>query len=84
MREKQEVLKREGERERDGGSLSMYTRWGGVIRDDGNIKSGEQLADKQGKKKKKFHAVDSLGACPSRRVPDAVLGPSDVAVCAHA
>lgn len=42
MREKQELLKREGERERDGGSLSMYTRWGGVIRDDGNIKSGER------------------------------------------
>lgn len=40
MREKQELLKREGERERDAGSLSMYTRWGGVIRDDGNIKSG--------------------------------------------
>ncbi|TNN43592.1 Histone-lysine N-methyltransferase ASH1L [Liparis tanakae] len=39
MREKQELLKREGERERDGGSLSLYTRWGGVIRDDGNIKS---------------------------------------------
>lgn len=41
MREKQELLKREGERERDAGSLSLYTRWGGVIRDDGNIKSGE-------------------------------------------
>lgn len=41
MREKQELLKREGERERDASSLSMYTRWGGVIRDDGNIKSGE-------------------------------------------
>ncbi|XP_068189419.1 histone-lysine N-methyltransferase ASH1L isoform X2 [Antennarius striatus] len=39
MREKQELLKREGERERDAGSLSIYTRWGGVIRDDGNIKS---------------------------------------------
>uniref|UniRef100_A0A7N6C085 Ash1 (absent, small, or homeotic)-like (Drosophila) n=1 Tax=Anabas testudineus TaxID=64144 RepID=A0A7N6C085_ANATE len=39
MREKQELLKREGERERDTGTLSMYTRWGGVIRDDGNIKS---------------------------------------------
>uniref|UniRef100_A0A3Q2XDE1 Ash1 (absent, small, or homeotic)-like (Drosophila) n=1 Tax=Haplochromis burtoni TaxID=8153 RepID=A0A3Q2XDE1_HAPBU len=39
MREKQELLKREGERERDASSLSMYTRWGGVIRDDGNIKS---------------------------------------------
>uniref|UniRef100_A0A672FK53 Ash1 (absent, small, or homeotic)-like (Drosophila) n=1 Tax=Salarias fasciatus TaxID=181472 RepID=A0A672FK53_SALFA len=39
MREKQELLKREGERERDPGGLSMYTRWGGVIRDDGNIKS---------------------------------------------
>ncbi|XP_019720909.1 histone-lysine N-methyltransferase ASH1L isoform X2 [Hippocampus comes] len=39
MREKQELLKREGERERDPGSLSIYTRWGGVIRDDGNIKS---------------------------------------------
>ncbi|XP_055368737.1 histone-lysine N-methyltransferase ASH1L isoform X2 [Betta splendens] len=39
MREKQELLKREGERERDPGSLSLYTRWGGVIRDDGNIKS---------------------------------------------
>ncbi|XP_067354003.1 histone-lysine N-methyltransferase ASH1L isoform X1 [Channa argus] len=39
MREKQEMLKREGVRERDAGSLSMYTRWGGVIRDDGNIKS---------------------------------------------
>lgn len=42
MREKQELLKREGERERDAGSLSIYTRWGGVIRDDGNIKSGER------------------------------------------
>lgn len=42
MREKQEMLKREGERERDAGSLSIYTRWGGVIRDDGNIKSGER------------------------------------------
>lgn len=42
MREKQELLKREGERERDPGSLSIYTRWGGVIRDDGNIKSGER------------------------------------------
>lgn len=43
MREKQELLKREGERERDGGSMSLYTRWGGgVIRDDGNIKSGER------------------------------------------
>lgn len=42
MREKQELLKREGERERDGGGLSIYTRWGGVIRDDGNIKSGER------------------------------------------
>lgn len=41
MREKQELLKREGERERDASSLSIYTRWGGVIRDDGNIKSGE-------------------------------------------
>lgn len=40
MREKQELLKREGERERDASSLSIYTRWGGVIRDDGNIKSG--------------------------------------------
>uniref|UniRef100_A0A8D3C5A6 Ash1 (absent, small, or homeotic)-like (Drosophila) n=1 Tax=Scophthalmus maximus TaxID=52904 RepID=A0A8D3C5A6_SCOMX len=39
MREKQELLKREGERERDSSSLSIYTRWGGVIRDDGNIKS---------------------------------------------
>ncbi|XP_066529786.1 histone-lysine N-methyltransferase ASH1L [Hoplias malabaricus] len=41
MREKQELLKREGdrERERDGTSLSPYARWGGVIRDDGNIKS---------------------------------------------
>ncbi|XP_056154274.1 histone-lysine N-methyltransferase ASH1L [Lampris incognitus] len=39
MREKQELLKREGERERDASSLSVYTRWGGVIRDDGNIKS---------------------------------------------
>uniref|UniRef100_A0A672YUV4 Histone-lysine N-methyltransferase ASH1L-like n=1 Tax=Sphaeramia orbicularis TaxID=375764 RepID=A0A672YUV4_9TELE len=39
MREKQELLKREGERERDTSSLSMYTRWGSVIRDDGNIKS---------------------------------------------
>ncbi|KAG7225498.1 hypothetical protein INR49_027493 [Caranx melampygus] len=39
MREKQELLKREGERERDTSSLSIYTRWGGVIRDDGNIKS---------------------------------------------
>ncbi|CAB1321165.1 unnamed protein product, partial [Coregonus sp. 'balchen'] len=38
MREKQELLKREGEREASGG-LSIYTRWGGVIRDDGNIKS---------------------------------------------
>jgi len=41
MREKQELLKKEGERDRDSGSLSLYTRWGGVIRDDGNIKSGE-------------------------------------------
>lgn len=40
MREKQELLKREGERERDASSLSIYARWGGVIRDDGNIKSG--------------------------------------------
>ena len=40
MREKQELLKREGERERES-SLSIYTRWGhNVIRDDGNIKSG--------------------------------------------
>ncbi|KAJ4927794.1 hypothetical protein JOQ06_015596, partial [Pogonophryne albipinna] len=39
MREKQELLKKEGERDRDSGSLSLYTRWGGVIRDDGNIKS---------------------------------------------
>ncbi|XP_037548842.1 histone-lysine N-methyltransferase ASH1L isoform X3 [Nematolebias whitei] len=39
MREKQELQKREGERERDASSLSMYARWGGVIRDDGNIKS---------------------------------------------
>ncbi|XP_077599486.1 histone-lysine N-methyltransferase ASH1L isoform X2 [Stigmatopora nigra] len=39
MREKQELLKREGERERDPSSLSLYTRWGSVIRDDGNIKS---------------------------------------------
>ncbi|TRY65112.1 hypothetical protein DNTS_009668 [Danionella cerebrum] len=38
MREKQEILKREGERERENG-LSLYSRWGGVIRDDGNIKS---------------------------------------------
>lgn len=43
MREKQELLKREGERERDASSLSIYTRWGGVIRDDGNIKSGEHV-----------------------------------------
>lgn len=42
MREKQELLKREGDRERDASSLSIYTRWGGVIRDDGNIKSGER------------------------------------------
>ncbi|XP_013868611.1 histone-lysine N-methyltransferase ASH1L isoform X2 [Austrofundulus limnaeus] len=39
MREKQELQKREGERERDASSLSVYARWGGVIRDDGNIKS---------------------------------------------
>ncbi|XP_051991564.1 histone-lysine N-methyltransferase ASH1L-like [Xyrauchen texanus] len=39
MREKQELLKREGDRERDSSGLSLYTRWGGVIRDDGNIKS---------------------------------------------
>ncbi|XP_061598213.1 histone-lysine N-methyltransferase ASH1L [Cololabis saira] len=39
MREKQELQKREGEREKDASSLSLYTRWGGVIRDDGNIKS---------------------------------------------
>ncbi|XP_053302023.1 histone-lysine N-methyltransferase ASH1L isoform X2 [Pleuronectes platessa] len=39
MREKQELLKREGEKERDSSSLSIYTRWGAVIRDDGNIKS---------------------------------------------
>ncbi|KAJ3609765.1 hypothetical protein NHX12_024276, partial [Muraenolepis orangiensis] len=39
MREKQELLKREGERDRDASSLSLYARWGGVIRDDGNIKS---------------------------------------------
>lgn len=44
MREKQELLKREGERERDASSLSIYTRWGGVIRDDGNIKSGERTS----------------------------------------
>uniref|UniRef100_A0A3B3BKN0 Ash1 (absent, small, or homeotic)-like (Drosophila) n=1 Tax=Oryzias melastigma TaxID=30732 RepID=A0A3B3BKN0_ORYME len=37
MREKQELQKREGER--DAGSLSIYTRYGGVTRDDGNIKS---------------------------------------------
>lgn len=43
MRDKQELLKREGEKERDAGSLSIYTRWGGVIRDDGNIKSGTVL-----------------------------------------
>lgn len=48
MREKQELLKREGERERDTGSLSIYTRWGGVIRDDGNIKSGEFRSLKMG------------------------------------
>ncbi len=42
MREKQELLKREGdrERERENSGPSLYTRWGGVIRDDGNIKSG--------------------------------------------
>lgn len=41
MRGKQELLKREGEREREKeSSLSQYARWGGVIRDDGNIKSG--------------------------------------------
>lgn len=40
MREKQELLKREGEREREASNLSIYARWGGVIRDDGNIKSG--------------------------------------------
>uniref|UniRef100_A0A8B9HQ03 ASH1 like histone lysine methyltransferase n=1 Tax=Astyanax mexicanus TaxID=7994 RepID=A0A8B9HQ03_ASTMX len=41
MREKQELLKREGEREREreSTSLSPYARWGSVIRDDGNIKS---------------------------------------------
>ncbi|XP_062867038.1 histone-lysine N-methyltransferase ASH1L [Trichomycterus rosablanca] len=40
IREKRELLKREGEREREkDGSLSQYARWGGVIRDDGNIKS---------------------------------------------
>ncbi|KAJ8273493.1 hypothetical protein GJAV_G00102200 [Gymnothorax javanicus] len=45
MREKQEQLRREAERERDrerdkeGGGISLYARWGGVIRDDGNIKS---------------------------------------------
>lgn len=44
MREKQELLKREGERERDASNLSIYTRWGGVIRDDGNIKSGERAS----------------------------------------
>lgn len=42
MREKQELLKREGERERDASSVSIYARWGGVIRDDGNIKSGKR------------------------------------------
>lgn len=41
IREKRELLKKEGEREREkDGSLSQYARWGGVIRDDGNIKSG--------------------------------------------
>lgn len=40
MRDKRELLKREGEREREKeSSLSQYARWGGVIRDDGNIKS---------------------------------------------
>ncbi|XP_011478936.1 histone-lysine N-methyltransferase ASH1L isoform X2 [Oryzias latipes] len=37
MREKQELQKREGDR--DASSLSIYTRYGGVTRDDGNIKS---------------------------------------------
>nr|XP_023695525.1 histone-lysine N-methyltransferase ASH1L-like [Paramormyrops kingsleyae] len=39
VREKQEMLKREAEGDREGCGLSLYSRWGGVIRDDGNIKS---------------------------------------------
>lgn len=87
MREKQELLKREGERERDTGSLSIYTRWGGVIRDDGNIKSGEhkrpEHARTETRLEPEFHDV-TFPVCPaSRRVPDAVLGPSDVTLGAH-
>lgn len=41
MRDKRELSKRDGERDREKeSSLSQYARWGGVIRDDGNIKSG--------------------------------------------
>lgn len=45
------MLKREGERERDASTLSIYTRWGGVIRDDGNIKSGERAERERAKRK---------------------------------
>ncbi|KAM8884471.1 histone-lysine N-methyltransferase ASH1L isoform 1-T1 [Synchiropus picturatus] len=60
MREKQEMLKREGERERDSSSLSLYTRWGGVIRDDGNIKSDVFLTQ--------FSAIQTSRSVRTRRL----------------
>lgn len=64
MREKQEMLKREGERERDASSLSIYTRWGGVIRDDGNIKSGERAERKRTRRKSR---TSEHTRCPSEK-----------------
>ncbi|XP_054619165.1 histone-lysine N-methyltransferase ASH1L isoform X1 [Dunckerocampus dactyliophorus] len=60
MREKQELLKREGERERDSSGLSVYTRWGGVIRDDGNIKSDVFLTQ--------FSALQTARSVRTRRL----------------
>ncbi|KAK1805371.1 hypothetical protein P4O66_019681 [Electrophorus voltai] len=60
MREKQELLKRDGEREREGTSLSLYARWGGVIRDDGNIKSDVFLTQ--------FSALQTARSVRTRRL----------------
>uniref|UniRef100_A0AAY4DKI9 Histone-lysine N-methyltransferase ASH1L-like n=1 Tax=Denticeps clupeoides TaxID=299321 RepID=A0AAY4DKI9_9TELE len=60
MREKQELLKREGDRERDRESMSIYARWGGVIRDDGNIKSDVFLTQ--------FSAIQTSRSVRTRRL----------------
>lgn len=88
MREKQELLKREGEREREASNLSIYARWGGVIRDDGNIKSGERAVAFSLQNNFIKGWESGLGEadllCLSRCLPDAVLSLADLTLGAHA